>query len=89
VLIPRETVKATLARISGAWRAVIPEASYSTAPNILAVLREKDPAADARLRALLDREAYATAGVINNSLEKWLRSREDSGDDTGPGYDGY
>jgi hypothetical protein len=75
-LIPRDTVKGTMGRISAAWRSVIPEHSYSTSPIILAVLKIKDPAADSRLRLLLDDAAYSTGGRINKAMEKWLQFRE-------------
>jgi hypothetical protein len=71
----REIVKLHLGKISGAYRAVVLEHSYSSVPPILAILRVRDPGADARLRLFLDDEAYSTAGRINRALDKWLRSR--------------
>ena len=82
-LISREITKATLGKIYGAWRAILPESSYSTAPHILAVSGEKDPVADARLRALLDGEVYTSGGNVNAAMEKWLCSREGGEDDAG------
>jgi hypothetical protein len=75
-LIPRENTQRLLGRIRAAWQSVIPESSYSTVPVILAVLEEKDSAADARLRFLLDGEAYRSGGSINRAMEKWLLTRE-------------
>jgi hypothetical protein len=75
-LVSREDVKRLLGRISAAWRGAIPESSYSTGPLILAVLAEKDPGADSRLRLIMDDEAYAAGGRINRAMETWLRSRE-------------
>jgi hypothetical protein len=71
----REIVKLHLGKISGAYRAVVLEHSYSSVPPILAILRIRDPGADARLRLFLDDEAYSTVGRINRALDKWLRSR--------------
>jgi hypothetical protein len=84
-LISRETVKAALGRIRGARQSVIPEASYSTASLVLAVIEEKDITADAALRLLLDREAYAAGGRINGAMEKWIRLQKAPEDDAGGG----
>jgi hypothetical protein len=75
-LIFRDGLKRVLGTVVGAWRSVVQEHSYSTAPTILAVLEEKDPAADARLRLLLDTEAYASGGNINRGMQKWLCLQE-------------
>jgi hypothetical protein len=76
VLIPQEDVKRVLSGVSAAWRATIPESSYSTGPLILAVLEEKDPAAEARLRLLMDDESCNAGGRVNRAMKKWLESRE-------------
>jgi hypothetical protein len=75
-LIPRDTVKLTLGRISGSWSSVIPEASRTISPIILAILGSKDPTADSRLRLLIDDEAYSAGGHANEAMEKWLSSRK-------------
>jgi hypothetical protein len=75
-LVPQEDVKRVLSGVSGSWRATIPECSYSAGPLILAVLEEKDPAADSRLRLLVDDESYAAAGRINRAMLRWIGLRE-------------
>ncbi|MDR1287114.1 MAG: hypothetical protein LBK08_05860 [Treponema sp.] len=75
-LIPRENMQRISGRIRAAWQSVIVESSYSTVPSILAFLEEKDPSADARLRFLLDGEAYRSGGNTNKAMQKWLRLRE-------------
>jgi hypothetical protein len=85
ILISRETVKAALGKIRAAWQSVIPEASYSTASLILAVIGVKDPTPDASLRLLLDDEAYAAGGRVNDAMGKWLRLQKVPEDDVGGG----
>jgi hypothetical protein len=80
-LVPRDTVKMVLGRLGGAWRSILPESSHSTAPVILASLNKKDPAADSRLRLLIDDEVYGTAGIVNRAMEAWLQTQEESAGD--------
>jgi hypothetical protein len=43
---------------------------------ILATLEEKGPAADSRLRLMMDDEACNAAGRVNRAMLRWIKSRE-------------